>query len=233
MIEFNVYQMRQGYAEVSPLSIKRQWMDETLDGHAYKCFPVSLANNLGWGVSFPEDIIFIWDGISDTTPDHVKILAGEKYVHPNRGNATISFITGLLFETSKDYSLLTMPVPNMHMDGVSPFTTLISTSFYHSELPCAWRVTRANEVMTIKAGTPIISIFPISLTHLQNSELHLKNQEIPESFKMDTHAYGEKITEITQTGKFSNFYKDAVNHLGETIGEHEIKILRLKNVKEE
>lgn len=233
MIEgFNVYEMRPNQATVAPLSIKREWMDQTMDGHAYRCFPVSLANGLGWGLSFPEDITFIWDGISDTTADHVKIIAGEDYIYTERGNATISFKTGLIFRTPKDYSLLVMPVPNMHMDGVSPFTTLISTSFYHSELPCGWRITKANEEITIKAGTPVVAIFPISLTNLQNTELHVKT---PFDLENDHHdrykGYSEKIQEITKTGKSSDFYRDAVNHLGETVGEHEVKLLRLKNVR--
>jgi hypothetical protein len=232
MIEFEVYKVRQDAADISPLSVKRDWMDATHDAHAYKCFPVSLANGLGWGLSFPEDITFIWDGISDTLPHHVKILSGEKYVYPDRANATISFNTGLMFKTSPDYTLLQMPVPNQHIDGVSPFTTLISTSFFKGELPCAWRITRANQEIIIKAGTPVISILPISLTNIQNSELYLKkHQDLPFDFFKDGPGYAEKVADINKSGNWSNFYRDAVNHRGESVGEHEVKALRLKVIE--
>ena len=235
MIEnFVAYRHYSGLADISPLNVKREWMDETANAHAYKCFPISLANGLGWGISFPEDIVFIWDGISDTTPDHIKILAGEKYIHPNRGNATISFNTGLIFKTSDNYSLLTMPVPNQHTAGVSPFTTLISTSFYHSDLPCAWRITEANKEIIIKAGTPVMALFPISLTNLQNTELHIKNaNELPVSYHEDFIGYHEVVGNVNKSGNFSNFYKDAINHKGKIVGEHEVKLIRLKVIEGE
>ena len=235
MIEnFVAYRNYSGLADISPLNVKREWMDETANAHAYKCFPISLANGLGWGISFPEDIVFIWDGISDTTPDHIKILAGEKYIHPNRGNATISFNTGLIFKTSDNYSLLTMPVPNQHTAGVSPFTTLISTSFYHSDLPCAWRITEANKEIIIKAGTPVMALFPISLTNLQNTELHIKNaNELPVSYHEDFIGYHEVVGNVNKSGNFSNFYKDAINHKGKIVGEHEVKLIRLKVIEGE
>ena len=53
--------------------VKRNWMDNTYDAHAYHCFPISLANSIGYELSAPEDITFIWDGIDDSSADHVKI----------------------------------------------------------------------------------------------------------------------------------------------------------------
>jgi len=235
MIEdFVVYKTRDGYGDINPLNVKRKWMDETANAHAYKCFPISVANGLGWGISFPEDITFIWDGISDTTPDHIKILAGEKYIHPNRGNATISFNTGLIFKTSENYSLLSMPVPNQHISGVSPFTTLLSTSFYNSDLPCAWRITEANKEITIEAGTPVMAVFPLSLTNLQNTELHMKSfNEVPISYSQDYIGYHEAVGHINRSGKWSDFYRNAVNHEGKIVGEHEVKLIRLKVIESE
>lgn len=229
MFNVDVYKVRPDAADISPLSIKREWMDETVDAHAYKCFPVSLTNGLGWGLSFPEDITFIWDGISDTLPHHVKILQGEKYVYAERANATISFNTGLLLKTDPNVSILQMPVPNFFRDGVQPFTTLISTSFFKGELPCAWRITRPNVEITIKANTPFISILPVSLTELQNSEAKLRHVSDlgPEFFK-DGPEYSKVVGEINQSGKWSNFYRDAVNHLGKSVGSHEVKALRFK-----
>ena len=74
MFEFNVYKISKTPADLVPLETKRDWMDETADKHAYRCFPLGLVNNLGWGISFPEDISFIWDGNNDPNPEHIKIL---------------------------------------------------------------------------------------------------------------------------------------------------------------
>lgn len=231
MYSVNVYKTRENSASLEPLGIKRDWMDQTVDAHAYKCFPVSLTNGLGWGLSFPEDITFIWDGISDTSPDHVKVISGHKYVYTERANATLSFNTGLVFQTNEDVSILQMPVPNLFRDGMQPFTTLISTSFFKGELPCAIRITRPNVEITIKANTPIVSILPISLTQLNNSEMILMGlDKIPSNFFQDGEAYSKAIGEYNKAGKWSNFYRDAINHLGQSVGKHEVKALRLKTI---
>ena len=117
-------------ADIFQMPVKRDWMDETYDKHAYNCFPVTLTNRLGWGISFPEDISFIWDGISDSTVDHINIISGEKYINLGRANATISFNTNIKLITDKDLSILVLPPSNFFIKGSECFTTLISTSFF-------------------------------------------------------------------------------------------------------
>lgn len=215
-------------ANISQINIKRDWMDNTVDGHAYKCFPVTLANGLGWGLSFPKDISFVWDGISDTSGNHVKILEGEEYCYTERANATISFKTGIVFETDKDVSLLQMPVPNMFIDGAQAFTTIISTSFFKGEFPCALRITKPFTKITIKANEPFISIVPISLTYLQNSLVEIDSyKNIKNNVVLKEEEHVQIVKEKTNSGKWTNFYRDAVNYKGQKIGEHEVKAIRL------
>jgi len=215
-------------ANISQINIKREWMDNTVDGHAYKCFPVTLANGLGWGLSFPKDISFVWDGISDTSGSHVKVLEGEEYCYTERANATISFKTGIVFETDKDVSLLQMPVPNMFIDGAQAFTTIISTSFFKGEFPCALRITKPFTKITIKANQPFISIVPISLSYLQNSIIEIDNyKNIKNNVVLKEEEHVKIVKEKTDGGKWTNFYRDAVNYKGQKIGEHEVKAIRL------
>lgn len=215
------------FGSINNLSVKRDWMDETYDAHAYKCFPVSLTNQLGWAISFPEDISFIWDGISDTSSEHVKIIKGSKYAYTTRSNATVSFHTGIFFETDVDTTLLTMPAPNFFVDGATPFTTLMSTSFFKGELPVVWRITRPNVEITIKAGTPIASVLPINLSELQNSEVNIRPYS--EFVKPDINMkdYSDKIYEANINGKYANFYRNAEDHLENKLGSHQIKAIRL------
>jgi hypothetical protein len=226
--KITVYKTREGYADVYPLSAKRDWMDDTWQAHAYKCFPVSLSNQLGWAVSFPEDISFIWDGISDSDGSHVKILKGDKYAYTERANATISFNTGLMFTTDENTSLLSMPPANYFIDGAEPFTTLLSTSFFKGDLPVAWRITRPNVEITIKANTPIISIVPIDLSVLQNSEIVLGDIKSLSRSDFLPPEYSDVVQEINKSGQWSNFYRNATDHLGKILGKHQVKSIRLK-----
>jgi len=227
-MEFEVYTTSGFSAEVKPLGIKRQWMEDTYDKHAYHCFPVSLSNGLGWGISFPKEISFIWDGISEEKDGHVKILSGHEYVSTVRANATVSFNTNLVIRTSKDFSMLAMPTPNWPIDGVWPFTTLISTSFFKGIFPIAWRITKANEVITIPPHTPVVAIMPISLSSLNNSTAIIKKMtDLPRDF-FPKEDYGQIVSNINKQGKWSDFYRNATDHKGNKIGDHEVKAIRLK-----
>jgi len=218
-------------AIVEPLPATRDWMDQSHGKHAYMCFPMSLTNRLGWGISFPEDIVFIWDGIDDTTPDHVKVLKGEQWATPKRGNATISFETGLVFKTDPNVTMLTMPVPNQFVAGAQCFTTLISTSFYMPPLPLAWKLTEANKEITIPAGTPVAAVLPISLGALENDYvMELEEAPLPHSYWEEVTKYGDAAQIKNGVGDWSKMYRDAVDYRGEKVGAHETKSIKLKTV---
>lgn len=227
------YKTKEGFAEINTLPVKRDWMEDTWQKHAYHCFPVTLTNTMGWYLSFPEDITFIWDGVSNFDPSHVKILKGDKYAYSGRANGTISFNTGIKFKTEKNVTLLAMPAPNFFIDGASPFTTLISTSFFRADLPVAWMITSPNKEITIPAGHPICSIIPINLGDLNNSEMQIgaepKDQEVSQK---ELYEYSMAIHEINKKFSWSDFYRDGVDHKGKALGDHEIKALKLKVIQD-
>jgi hypothetical protein len=206
-------------------------MEDTPEKHAYMCFPITLTNRLGWGISFPEDISFIWDGIDDTTDTHVTILKGEQYASPMRGSATVSFKTGLIFETDENTTMLTMPVPNQFIPGTQCFTTLISTSFYKPDLPIAWKVTEANKEIVIPAGTPIAAVLPLSVSSLENDYvLEIDYTPKDNTYWEELRKYGDAAQEKNGVGDWSKMYRNAVNYDGTSMGAHESKSIRLKTV---
>ena len=222
-----VYKKTEDAANISQLSVKREWMDDTVDAHAYVCFPVTLANSLGWAISYPEDISFVWDGVSDTSGQHVTILSGHKYCYTERANATISFKTGLVFRTNQNTSLLQMPVPNLFTDEYQSFTTLISTSFYQGDLPCALRILKPNKIITIKANTPISSIFPVSLSEIQGSSISYSGIEILNTNDSNENKINPPKQKL-QKGFWTNSYRDATDINGNKLGNHEVKSIKLK-----
>lgn len=230
MGKFIVQRIR-GDANVEQLPGARDWMDETPEKHAYMCFPLSLTNRLGWGISFPEDIRVIWDGITDTTPDHIKILEGEKYVSTARGNATLSLLSGILVRTDENTSTLAMPVPNQFIRGAHTYTTLISTSFYLHELPLAWRITEPNIEIHIPAGTPVAAIMPISLKNFQDSyTMEYIDAPMPHDYWDEVQKYGDEIEIRNGVEDWSRMYREGLNYKGDKVGSHELKSLKLKTV---
>lgn len=223
------------HADIEQLPLKRDWMENTHERHAYHCFPLSLSNRLGWGISFPEDIVVKWDGGGGVDPsqDRVQIIKGNKFTNVYRANHTLSFETGLRFEAEdgENLTLLTMPVPNEFVRGAQCFTTLISTSALPGSLPIAWMITEPGIEITIPAGTPVAAVIPISLSELQDYELVLSKDKVVE-FNESMKARGDAAQAKNSVGDWSHFYRDAVDHLGNPFGKHEAKKIVMKVTKE-
>ena len=220
---FRVYKHPDYDTRFFTLKPNRDWMDSSVDKQAYKCLPVTLANCLGWSFSLPEDISFILHSSTDT----VEILSGHKYSSIDRTNGTISFISGLTIQTDTPTSLLIMPVPNQFIDGVVPFTSIVNTSVLKAPLPSAWKITRYDQNITIKSGTPIAAILPISLTGLQDVVFEIMDEKLNDEYYQYVDEYRKKFAELISGGGYTHMYRDAVDHLGSVRGEHEVKTLRL------
>jgi hypothetical protein len=229
MEEIKVQRLHGNSASVSQLSGTRDWMDETYGKHVYSCFPLTIANRLGWGISFNKDIRFIWDGIEDSTPDHITILEGETLTYTGRGHATVSFNTGIVINTSENVTMLTMPVPNQFIRGIQTHTTLLSTSFYKTDFPVAVKVTEPHVEVHIPAGTPVAAILPISIGNLQNNfELKIFEGNFPAEYWEEVRKYGEAAQAKNSVGDWSRMYRDAINYDGSSMGRHESKNIKLK-----
>jgi hypothetical protein len=231
MYNISVEQHQNCKMKLMPMSIKRDWMDQTSENHAYRCFPVSQANIIGWSISCIEDISFIWNGINDQSGDTVEILQGKDFCYSGRGQSSISFNTGLTFKTEETLSLLTINPVNYFNEGFETMSSLITSSFMDSPLPLAIKARSANKEILIKAGTPLATIIPISLTALNNSVIEINEYQDPDQKRRDAmQSYGEAAQVINKSGAWTDWYRDAVNEKGESLGRHEVKTLRLQVV---
>jgi hypothetical protein len=213
--------------EISPMSIKRDWMDDTSENHAYRCFPVTQANVVGYSLSCIKDIEFEWDGINDQTPDHVKIFSPER-AYSGRGQSSISMDTGLIFKTDQDVSILAINPVNYFSDEFETMSYVVSTSFYDNPFPLALKARLANKKITIKAGTPVATIIPISLTQLNNTVITMVDYKDEDRKRVEANiSYGEAAQVLNSTGEWTDWYRNAVNEKQESLGSHEVKTLKL------
>lgn len=229
MINFRAYRLTPDAAKIEQFSIKRDWMTDTFDQHAYRCFSLTLANSIGWSISFDQDVTVVWDGVSDSTPTHVKVLTDNKFVHTRTANATVTFLSQWIFETDPDYSLLMIQPPNVLVNGAQMLTSITSSGWYKNVIPICWRITEPNKEITFKAGVPIATLIPISLSNLNNSTLELDN-DINKNLKFleGVEKYHKAMTDKESKDDWAMFYRDATNEDGTPMGQHEVKTLRLK-----
>jgi hypothetical protein len=221
------YKLMPNALSLSPMSIKRDWMDETPQGHAYRCHPVTSANVIGWYISCPVDIKFIWNGINDTTGNNVTVLEGDEYVYTGRGQSTLSFNTGFVLRTEEKISVLTITPQNYFNKDFEVMSSLVSTSFLDSDFPLAIKCMTENKEITIKANTPIATIIPMSVTSLKDESIEILRFEHTEERNRKMQAYGDAAQEINKMGEWTDWYRNAVNEKGESVGSHEVKNLKL------
>ena len=213
--------------EIAPMSIKRDWMDDTSENHAYRCFPVTQANVVGYSLSCKEDIEFIWDGVNDQTQDRVTIFnPGRAY--SGRGQSSVSLDTGLIFRTTEELSILTINPVNYFSNDFETMSSMISTSFYDNPLPLAIKAKAANKRVVIKAGTPVATIIPISLTHLNNTVMTMVDYKDEDRKRVEANiSYGAAAQVLNSTGEWTDWYRNAINEKQESLGSHEVKTLKL------
>jgi hypothetical protein len=227
MFNITVEKMQGCIFNIEPMSIKRDWMDLTSENHAYRCFPVTQSNVIGWYLSCSEDIIFTWDGINDQTDKHVKIVSPSGS-YSGRGQSSISLNTSLVFKTDPDVSIWTIHPVNYFNDDFETMSSVISTSFYDNPLPLALKAKKANVETIIKAGTPIATIIPISLTNLNNTTIEIVEYKDEDRSRTNANiAYGEAAQVLNSSGNWTDWYRNAVNENSESIGSHEVKTLKL------
>jgi hypothetical protein len=228
MLNISVEKDQGSVISISPMSIKRDWMDVTPEKHAYRCFPVTQANMVGWNLFCDKDIEFVWNGVTDTSADNVKIISGEDFTYTGRGQSTVSINTGLTFRTDENISLFTINPVNYFNDDFETMSSVISTSWLDVSLPLAIKARAANKNVLIKAGTPLATIIPISLTQMDNTSINIIDYTDVDNKRQEAHrSYGEASQEINKTGQWTDWYRDAVNEKGESLGKHETKVLHL------
>jgi hypothetical protein len=234
MFEINAYKINNNKptAKIRPLSVKRDWMVKgTQHEYAYNCFPVVLANTMGYEIYFEEDIEFIWNGSFEE--GSTLVTKGKDICYFNRGFATIGLITNLVFKSDKNVSLLIGPVPNQFIDGIQNYSAILSTSFFGGVAHIVLRITKPNEKILLKAGTSVGLILPLSLKNINNSSINiLENIDFNENFIHEKIEYTNALTSKAKEIKSpTNWYKKAIDHNGVKIGDHEITFFNLKVIE--
>lgn len=209
-------------AKIKQLTGSREWMHQ----NTHNCFPLMSGNIFGYGIYFDEDISFRWDG--DRSTPAVGLI-GKEHIWEGRGDGTVSFSTGLVFKTNENTSILTMSVPNQEMPGITVMSTILSTSFFYSDLPVVWKINDSmiGKEIFIPAGTNIACILPISIAQFQDSIITIHDEVLEQRSVHSDEEYIKTIKQINNSGKKSNFYKNGTDQYGNIVGKHEVDRLRM------
>ena len=175
MTKVTLTKTTQDAPEIRQSRIKREWMDNTYNKHAYQCLPMTYANVYGWELILPQDVVAQWDG-GNTVP---KILEGAEYkgrqIAYGGSIGMVSFSTGWAFGTEDGYETSIGGSPNYMVDGASPLSAIIPSSWWPDEFQMNWMINKIGEPVVFEAGMPFMFFNIFDSTVTNNVEFKVEN----------------------------------------------------------
>ncbi len=182
----------------------------------------------------PHDVEVIWDGISDTSPEHIKVLKGEflssgrSFVDTRTANTTVSFNLNAILETDENHYSLLMGPPNHFVEGAKPMTALIRSDWYgNTSLNFCWIITTPNVPVLFKKGTPFMFLINYPKQLLERTEFKVKTMTPEHSQQIRKYAEDRKNFYAENPGmKFTNMYRKGLDGTHEQESKHIDKVYR-------
>lgn len=214
---------------------KRQWMDDTSDRFAYRCLPLSIANQSGWEILSPCSFTARWNGKNSLDAIRIKFddetspLVGSHF-----GHGVLTFSLGYLFRTSKSHNLWIKGPTNQPKDGIAPLEGLIETDWIPFSFTMNWQFTRRRHKIRFEKDEPVCTILPYPRHYIGKFDAKLKViNENPKLYQQYTEWQEDRnkfIKDLKTEGSdaqkegWQRSYMKGENQTGETFAGHQTKV---------
>jgi hypothetical protein len=146
---------------------RREWMDETPNKFAYRCLPLTIANQTGWWVYNPVGFTAVWNGFPQ--PGGVQFIfdtaanVWSQWVNDQFGHGIITWNTPFLFRTQPAGSRLLVTGPINHFKGgVAPLGAIIESDWISMSWTMNYKITASRSAVRFDAGEPLFQVIPVS-----------------------------------------------------------------------
>lgn len=233
MTKLTLTKTHQNPPEIKQSRLKRDWMDDTYNKHAYKCLPLSAANVNGWELILQQDVVVQLDH-EQAVP---RVLEGEFFngrpvVIPSI-IGIISFATGWAMNTEEGYDTWITGSPNYFIDGAVPLTATIPSFWWPDEFNMNWKITKIGEPVIFKAGMPFMFFNIYKNDLLSNVEIEVENLWDKPELMEKRQAYGNAKMEKVQSQPWTwmNGIRSGLDEKGNQIGPRHEGLLKLQEPK--
>jgi hypothetical protein len=169
------YPVMYGPPAIRIAPVNRSWMDGTAHKFAYRCLPMTMANQLGWDIINPLRFTAIWNGGPTIQDIHIDWPTEEtsSIVLSHFGYGILTFSIGYLFRTPPGVNMLAMGPTNYPKHGIHALTGLIETDWLAATFTMNWLFTRPGVPVTFEAGESVCRVipFPRYMTEVLNPEI--------------------------------------------------------------
>ena len=154
---------------------QREWMDNTANKFAYRCLPLTIANQTGWHFYNPVGFTAVWNG--HQAPGNVQIVFDSDpatwsgWISDLFGNGVMTWNTPFLFRTQPQGSrLLVMGPANYFKHGIQPLTAIIESDWMNMSFTMNWKITSAGVPVRFDQGDPLFQVIPLANNPCQDLE---------------------------------------------------------------
>ncbi len=149
-MRLDAYKVQHIVPDLVPGTVRRDWMDEFPDRHAYRCLPLNMANVTGWELRLSHGFDAIWNGgpkasdiqlVPHEADAPMSYIASSHFTH-----GILTFHTGYLFRTPNGWATWASALPNSVKDGIDALSGLIETDWLPYPFTMNWKFTRPGTV---------------------------------------------------------------------------------------
>lgn len=148
----------EGWA-LRPAPARRHWMDGSPG--AYQCLPMVVANQWGWQVLCPSDVVATWDG--SPGPEGLRVEVDPKFgpaVTSRFGSGIVTFSPPWLFRTPPGWDLYAKGPGNRWKPNCTPLEGVIETWWLDYTFTLNWKVVEPGSVAFAK-GESLAQLVPV------------------------------------------------------------------------
>jgi len=175
-LEITAYEVVENPMPIRTGDKRRQWMDDLPDRFAYRCLPLSIANQTGWELLCPAGFTARWNGKESLDAISIKFDTEESnLVGSHFGSGVLTFSLGYLFRTSKAHNLWVKGPANAPKDGIAPLEGVIETDWTPFTFTMNWQFTRKRQKIRFEKGEPVCTVLPFPRHYLGKFQPQLKS----------------------------------------------------------
>lgn len=153
--------------KITPAPYQRQWMEETPGRGAYRCLPLSMANQAGWSILGPVSFTAHWNG--KPAPDSVRFEFDDDSpgasgtVMSHFGNGIVTFQIPFLFHTPPHVGLLVRGAPNWPITNFYALEGLVETDWNPATFTMNWKIMEPDRPARFEHTDPVVFIQPFHM----------------------------------------------------------------------
>jgi hypothetical protein len=211
---------------IEPLNAQRQWMQDT-ENHAYKCLPLTMANQWGWAIFAPCGTAGVWNG--KPKPGNIHFMEPKpSYALDHFGYGVLTHSLPWVFRTPKGWDTLVTPCPNSPEMNLQGLWGIVETSWLAFTFTYNRRIIRPHEPFELRKHQPVCTIRPIQTAELERFKLEqVDDPEMVREYKEFAASRREYNNDKTRGPKdFQGLYHRGANvgcpHAGK--GQHRTKL---------